>query len=824
VDLHRDVLFGLRMLRKNSLLVIVASLSLGLGIGLNATVFSAVHAALFRAPAIERADDLVNLYSAKDGVRDYNPFSYADFVDLRDGMRSLDALVGHSLAMVNYERGGLPTLQFGAIVTSGYFDLLETRPALGRVFRDDDFAEQNPVVVVSHRFWREELAADPASIGMTARLGQRIFEIVGVLPEDFTGFSRGLAPDIFVPITLVAAGIQPMGEIDVEGRADGRSIVEWRGYRFMNVTGRLAPGATLEQAATEANSLAAALAAEFPDSNRTRGVALRESSAVRFDPELDGVLVPVAMLMLTLVGLVLIVACGNVANLLLAKAQARGSEMALRTALGASRTQIVRQLLVESALYGVICGAVGLLVAAVAIQLFGLFRVDLPVQPRVALRLDAPVVVFTIVLSLATTLLFGLIPARHAGRLALVPLLRSAGTMLGGRRWFHPANLQVVGQVAASVVLVVVAGLMSRSVGEARGVEVGFETERLGAVEIQFRGTDTPAAELPALWQRIKSRIEALPGIEAAALTSRLPLGASLVSDDFFVPGLRESETDPPIRIDIAGVDDDYFATLGLELVAGRSIDARDRLDTPLVAVVTEATVRRLWPGESGLGKRVRFGTSDSPEVEIVGVVRDYKIRTPGESPRPMVHFAWHQRLQMGGILAYRSSGAADTALEQVVAAARAEAPGMLLVQSTTMSRMRELLLLPLRVGSVAAVALGSLALFLAILGLSGLILYWVTHRSREIGLRIALGAPRSSVLRLVASRTLALIGGGLILGGAASVVLGRLLEPALYVPGFDPVSLTIGVAVLLVAGAIASVVPVRRAASIDPMTVLRQD
>ncbi len=824
MGLHRDLVFGLRMLRKNSLLLIVASLSLGLGIGLNTTVFSAVHAALFRAPNIERADDLVNLYSVKEGVRDWNPSSYADFLDMRDGLRSLDALVGHSLATVNYDRDGLPTVQFGAIVTSGYFELLETQPAIGRLLQDDDFDAQTPAVVVSHRFWREELNGNTGAIGHPIRLGRRIFEVVGVLPEDFTGLARGLAPDIFVPITL-AAGIQPLGEIDSEGRLDGRTFVEWRGYRFLNVTGRLAPSATFAQAQGEANAVAAALAAEFPDTNLARSVAMRESNAVRFDPDLDGVLIPVAMLLLALVGLVLLVACGNVANLLLAKAQARGGEMALRAALGASRAQIVSQLLVESALYGLICGVVGLLIAALAIELFGLVRVDLPVQPQIALRLDTPVMLFTLGLSFATTLLFGLIPARHASRLALVPLLRSTGaTTSGGRRWFHPANLLVVGQVAASLVLVVVASLMFRSLGEARAVDVGFEVERLGNVEITFRSTDTPAQELPALWQRIKDRVEALPGVEAVALTSRLPLGVNLNSDDFFVPGLRDSESDPPIRLDIARVDEDYFGTLGLELVTGRLIEERDRSDLPLVAVVTEPTARRLWPGETGLGKRFRAGASDNPEIEIVGVVRDYKIRTPGELPRPMVHLAWHQRPQLGGVLAYRSSGPAERVLEQVVAAARAESPSLLLVQSTTMSRMRELLLLPLSAGSAAAAALGSLALFLAILGLSGVIIYWVNRRTREIGLRMALGARRGSILRLVATRAFLLIGAGLVLGAGASLVLGRLVEPALYVPAFDPISLAIGVAVLLAAGIIASVVPARRATAIDPMSVLRQE
>jgi predicted permease len=814
------------MLRKNSLLLIVASVSLGLGIGLNTTVFSAVHALLFRAPIIDRAGDLVNFYSVKEGDGDTNPNSYADFLDMRARLRSVDALVGHSLALLNYERQGLPTAQFGAVVTSGYFELLETRPELGRLLQNADHEGRAPVVVVSHRFWQTELAGDPAAVGRLVRLGRQAFEVVGVLPEDFIGLSRGLLPNIFVPITQ-AADTQPIGEVVADGLANGRDRLDWRGLRFLNVTGRLAPGASLAAARAEAGTLASALAQAYPDSNLGRGTVLLESGSVRFDPEIDGVLVPVAVLLLTLVGLVLLVACGNVANLLLAKAQTRGSEMALRTALGASRAQIVAQLLVESTLYGLVCGAVGLGVAALAIQSFGLLRLDLPIQPELSLRLDTPALVFTLGLSLATSLVFGLIPARHASRLALVPLLRSAGATGAARgRWFNPSNILVVGQVAVSLVLIVAAGLLFRSLGAARAVDVGFEVERLGSVTLELPGAGAglSPAELSAAWRRLEDRVAAVQSIDTVALTSRMPLGTNLLNDTFFIPGFSETTADAPIRIDLAGVDAGYFAALGLQLVSGRLIDARDRPGTPLVAVVTEAMVQRFWPNESPLGKQLRIGSPENNPLEIVGVVRDYKIRTPGEAPRPMVHFAWQQRPRGNAVIAYRAIGPAQRVHEQVVAAVRAEIPDLLVVQSSTMSRARDLLLLPLSAGGAAAAALGSLALFLAVLGLSGLIVYWVNRRTREIGLRIALGAHGASVLGLIARRTFALIGVGLALGSAASLVLGRALEPALYVSSFDPLALSIGVAVLLVGGVIASVVPARRATAIDPMRALRQE
>jgi macrolide transport system ATP-binding/permease protein len=822
MSLHRDLVFGLRMLRKNSLLLIVASLSLGLGIGLNATVFSAVQAMLFRGPAVERTDELVNFYSRKEGVSDLNPNSYADFLDMRQRLRSVDTLVGYALATVSYERRGVPAVQIGAVVTSGYFDLLETRPELGRLFQDQDFADRAPVVVVSDKFWRDELEGSPSAIGCPIRIFGHVFDVVGVLPADVVGFSRGLVPDVFVPITQLAQ-VQPMGEQTADGQANGRKQLDWRGYRFLTVTGRLAPGATRAQAEAEASALARSLAQDYPDSNQSRGTVLRETRSVRFDPDLDAVLVPLAMFALVLVALVLVVACANVANLMLAKAQARGSEMALRTALGASRPQLLRQLLVESALYGVVCAGVGLLVAALAIRLVDFGGLDLPFEPHVSLRLDLPVLVFTFAVSLVTTLLFGLIPARHASRLSLVPLLRSTGTSTRPGRWWSPTHVLVIGQVAMSLMLVVVAGLMFRSVGVARGEDVGFKVQGLGNVLIG-PGPEISATELPAVWRRIEDRVAALPGVAAVSLASRLPLGIIVSGRDLFIPGYRDTEADPAIHVDSTHVDEHYFSTLGLDLVAGRLIDSRDTPDTSPVAVVTQAMVRRFWPGESGPGKRFRVGASDGPEFEVVGVVRDYKIRSPGETARPFVHFAWNQTPHPGGSILFRSTGAPDRLLDQVVAAVRVEAPDAVVFQSTTMTRMRDLLLLPLRAGSVAAVSLGSLALFLAVLGLAGLIVYWVSRRTHEIGLRIALGAGRASVLRLVAGRAFVLIGVGLLLGAAGSVLLGRLVQPVLYVAAFDPLSLAIGVGVLLLAGVLASIVPARRAAAIDPMTVLRQE
>ena len=822
--LQRDLMFGLRMLRKSPLLVIVATLSLGLGIGLNTTVFSAVHALLLRGPAIEQAGDLVNLYTFREGAQDLSPNSYADFLDMRERLDSIDSLVAYSLVMFNFDQQGLPTVEIGTVVSDGYFELLETRPVIGRLFTSDDFETQAPVVVVSHSFWQREFGSDTDAVGSTLRLDNQVYEVVGVLPEDFTGFSRGLVPNVFAPISSLEE-ISVLGESVADDAPNGRNFRDWRGYRFLSVTGRLSSNATLTQAEAEARAVASALSEEFPFSNQSRRLSLVETSRVRFDVDLDGVLVPGAMLLLGLVGLVLLVACVNVANLILAKAESRRAEVALRTALGASRWQIVRQLLVENAILGLFAGGIGLLVALIGIRLLGSIGYLLPIDPPFSLRLDMPVLLFTLGVSLATSLLFGLLPARQASRYSLVPALHSMrGSTTGPKRRFQTANTLVILQVAVSLVLVVTAGQLFRSISTARDIDLGFEADRIGNLSLDLSGVEVPADERAVLWQRIEASIETLPGIESVALTTRLPLGTSVNTNSFFIPGYSDSAANSLVRLDTTDVDGDYFATLGLELVEGRLIDERDQTGTEPVVVVTAAMERRYWPGESAIGKSIRVSSSTGVEFDVVGVVRDYKVRTPGEAPRPLLHFAWSQRPHNRSMLAYRSTLPADNMLEQVVAVVRAEAPDALILQSTTMNQMRDLILLPLRAGGAFAVGLGGLALFLSILGLSALIVYWVSRHRREIGLRMALGANRGSLFGLIVGRTMLLVALGAIIGSLGAVALGRLLQQILYVPSLDPVSLTLGVIVLILAGTLATVAPVRRATSIDPMTVLRQE
>ena len=433
---------------------------------------------------------------------------------------------------------------------------------------------------------------------------------------------------------------------------------------------------------------------------------------------------------------------------------------------------------------------------------------------------------FTLTLALATGLLFGLVPALQSSKTDLVSSLKSEGAVaervrgpLG--RVLQPGGLLVVAQVALSMVLVAGASLLLHSLSAARSVDLGFQAERIGVLMADLSSLGVENVEAEVRWRRLQQRVGALPGVEATAVATRMPLGINIHQSDFFIPGHRESRSEPPLSLDVTHAGADYFGTLGIERIEGRLFDDRDRPDTPRVAVITRAMQRRFWPGESAIGERFRVGTVDSPEVEVV--VEDYKVRTPGEAPRPMVHFAFSQGPQTYGHLIFRSVGPAPAALEAAVREVRAAEPDLFLMDTATMGEMRDLMLIPLSAGGVLVGGLSLLALLLAGVGLSGLIAYGVGLRRREIGIRMALGADRRSVLAGVLARSFTLVGIGAVLGLGGSLALGQMLRQVLYVPAVDPLSLAVAVVAVGATGLAASVLPARRATGVDPLVALRQ-
>ncbi len=812
-------------------LLLVSTLSLGLGIGLTTAMWSGIDALLFRPPPVARPAELINVYSRRNGEQDSTPISYLDLVDLRAATRSLTDLAGTSMMLANLERDGRPSMVIGEDVTDGDYELLGVAPRLGRTFDASEFAGEGgqQVVMVSDTFWRRELAARSSAVSETLRIKGQSFEIVGVLPPGFHGLRRGLNAEIFVPISMLES-VEPFGEIATEGTARGATRAQWRGYRFLTAHGRLRPGATLEQARAELDTHSAALDSIYPESNAERGVAVVEQSSVLIDPEIDRVVVPAATLALVLVGLVLLVSCANVANLLLARAHARRREIAVRLALGASRGKLLGQLLGEGLVLAVAGCAAGLVVAGAAMSWLERARIDFPIQPTIDLRLDPPVLLFALALSVGSGVFFALVPLAQTLRPGLVAALKaddSAGPP--GRRLLarfatvlQPRNVLVIAQVALAHVLLVGALLLLRSTAVARARDVGFPAERLGAITIDLESAGLTRDTAAPHWQALHDALRATPGITGAAYATRVPLGLNVWNGDFYIPGHRETKEEPALALDVTDTDLGYFALLDLELIEGRLFDERDRPDTPRVAVVTQAMTDRFWPQSSALGKRFRVSAPDAPEVEIVGVLRNYKVITPGEAPRPMVHFAAAQRPNPYGVLLFRTGGNPEHVLDAARRAIAQAEPSAFVLDATTMERMRDTILLPLRLGSALLVGMGALALLLGSIGLAGLIAFWVSQRTREIGIRIALGATRERVQRLVLGRSLALVAAGSVLGIAGALLLGRLLRSVLYVPSADPRSVAAGILVLVLVALVASLAPARRAARVDPLVTLR--
>lgn len=840
MNITRDLRFALRSLLKSPGFLLVTALSLGLGIALNTTMFGLVWSTLFRMPDVERPDQLVNVYTAQSGDSDLTGNSIPDLRDLASSAQTLDSVFAQSLAIANVSVDGRPTPRIGSLVTANFFDELGVRAEMGRTFLAEEAVggTARPTVVLTHGYWQRSFAADPAVLDQALRIGGVDFEIVGVLPDGFRGMLRGLQPDLFVPLAQLDT-VEPMGEISTEGNRAGLDLADWRGYRFLTTFGRLAEGASFAQAEAEVQSIYAGLAAAHPDSNPKREAHLVWTRDVRIDPDLDATIVPGAMVALGLVVLVLLVACANIGNLLLARAEGRRREIALRLSLGASRWQLVRLLLVEALALSLIGGLAGLGLAAVAMRLIARLPLDLPIDVVLEARLDPPVLLFTLAISLATGLAFGLLPALRSARASLVPALKDdgAGTRAGAERglraWLQPSRLLVVGQVALSLVLLVGAGLLQRSVQVARNVDVGFDADRIGAFTVDIGDVDSPTRA--ATWQRLVRALEEQPEVEQAAVVTRSPLELNIHRSEFFIPGHRELESEPAIYQDVTRTDNRFFEVLDLELVDGSLFptmaaetqaerpEAEGSVATaPRLAIVNQAMASLYWPGESAVGKTFRSPNADSTPTTIVGVIENYKVRTPGEAPRPMVHFWSENGAPQFANLLYRTRGSVEPVRERIQQALLAAAPDLFVLESTSLSARRDLVLLPIRVGGAVVSGLSALALVLAVVGLAGLIAYWVNRRTREIGIRVAVGADRGRITRLVLLRSLSLVAVGGVFGLIGAALLGQVLSSVLYVPSVDPLSFAFGLLVLGTAAALATLIPVRRATAIDPISALR--
>lgn len=832
--LAKDIRYAWRWLLRSPSFTLVAVLSLGLGVGVNTAMFTLVDAVLLRPLPVANPSTLVDVFTSGSDGEVHATSSYPDFVDLKNDNTVFSDVIGYSLMFAPLSLGDRSRLAVGQAVTANHFDVLGIRPERGRLLKASDDEPGAPrVVVLSHRAWIRDFGGVDDVVGRLVHLRGEPYEIVGVAPASFTGVVPLLTPELWLPIAHVE-NVEPVGNIDtVPG--PGRTQLERRGFRWMFLKGRLKPDVTADVAAANVRVIGARLAEAYPVTNKGRSMSAVPTTEVRMlVPEAGGPIAAGSAGVMAVVGLVLLIACANVAGMLVARASSREREMSVRAAIGATRARLVQQLLVEGAAIGLAGVVVAIAVAWAMLRV--LVSIELPVGDiSFDVALNARVLMFAVGAALVAGLLASLTPALKASSLSLAQALRGPTFALRAsvgkpadaaassvRRW-GLRELLVAAQVALTMVLLVVAGLLLRSLAASRGADIGFTTRGLAMVSFDTDMVRYSPERGRAFWTEAVDRGKRLPGVTHVALASpRVPFELN-----FSTTGFRADDRSYPAdsRGDVlqyVSVSPGYFDALGVSLVRGRDFSQSDREGTPLVAIVNESMARKYWPDGSAVGRTITM-VSANRRYEIVGVVADHKVRSVSEDATPYVHLALAQKPAAYNTLLLRTSDDAEAALDAIRRELLAMEPRLVFVNQGTMERMFAATLLPARIGSWLAAGFGALGTALAAIGLYGVVAFAVSRRSREIGIRVALGAARGDVIRMILRQGILVVAAGAIAGGVLAAVTSVVLASVLFgVSAADPIAWLTAIGVLIAATALAHLVPARRALRIDPAVALR--
>lgn len=822
--LVQDARYALRWLIRSPGFATVAILSLGVGIGANTAIFAVVDALLLRPLPVREPSRLVDLYTSGADGDTYSTNSLPDILDYREQKDVFEDVAGYSPMFAGVSRGDRARLVLGEVVTGNYFTTLGVPARLGRTLLPADDAHDAPrTVVLSSRYWNREFGGEPSAVGRTLRIRGQEFTIVGILADTFTGMVPMLAPEVWVPVRF-AEEIEPAGINEIVPSPTGTSRLDRRGQRWLFVKARLRPGTSVEQARARIDVVAARLRAEHPQTNKDRRVTVRPTADTRLHPEADRVLAWLVTGTMLAVGLVLVIACANVAGMLLARAAARQREIAIRLAVGAGRGRLVRQLLTESLILGVLGASVGVLVASWLTGLLTTFDLPIPVPLSLDLRLDARVLGFTATVAMLTGVLAGLAPALRATRPNLVWDLKGDASRHGvGRRW-TARDVLVVGQMAVTIVLLVTAGLLVRSLVAAQRADVGFPTEGLSIVSADTEMLRYTPERSQQYWAEATRRIAALPGVQGVALASRLPFSLNFSRTNIAVPGRQKAADEMGPATNSAIVSPSYFATLGIGVLEGRTFADSDVPGDRRVAIVTEMFARTYWPGDSAVGRTVFERTLGSGRAfEIVGVVANHTLQTVGETPQPAIYFSTTERPSGYNVVVARTASDDGALVSRMRETLLGLEPDLLVMESATMKGQMQSMLFPVRVAAALVTAFSGLGLALAAVGLYGILAFAVAQRTREIGIRMAIGARPGTVVRLVLRQGLTLAAVGLVVGSFLAALATRVVAGALYgVSGADPIAWGAAAAVLFGAAMLANAVPAYRAVRIDPVKALR--
>jgi predicted permease len=807
-----DLRYAVRRLAQRPGFAVIAMLTIALGVGANSAIFSIVNAILLRPLPVESPDRLVEIYS-QEGDEEPVTQAYPDYLDIRARDDLFSGVTAYTVDFFSVDMGQEPEVMLGESVSGNYFEVLGVPAALGRALipGEDDAPGAPAVAVISHAFWNRRFASDSTVLGQMLRVKGRPVEIIGVMPPKFKGLLVGFSSELWLPLTA-----------NVSFSADD---LDDRQSRWLLMKGRLRPGVTPDQAQAGLDVLAGQLAAAYPESNADRRFPVIPTNDVRLHPMIDRALVPVAALLMTVVGLLLLIVCTNLANLLLARALARRKEIAIRLAIGAGRGRLVRQLLTESVLLALLGGVLGLAVAWGTVELLVRFQPPILFRLSLDLGIDGRVLAFTFFVSVLAGVLFGLAPALQATRPQLTPALKNEmEAVTRKRRTFGLRGSLVVVQVAVSLVLLIGAGLFVRSLIGAQRIDPGFEREQAAIITVAPTLADYDTARVKNLFAELRQRARALPGVEAAALASHLPLGVSVNMNELYVEGAETSEDDAP-SIDVTVVSPGYFETMAIPLLQGRDFGDGDDDTAPLVVIVNQAAARRFWPGEDPIGRRLRLGGPDSQLREIVAVAQTTKVRTLGEEPRPYLYMPLLQRHRGIMSLIVRTSGDPASTVPLLRREALLLDESLPIMELKTMRQHLGIMLFAPRMGGILLGIFGGLAILLATIGIYGVVSFAAAQRTREVGIRVALGARPGDVVRLVIGQGMVMVGVGAAIGLVLAFAGTRPLGSFLYGVNVSDPTTFLGITLLLAGVAfVATMVPALRAARLDPTVALRRE
>ena len=814
-----DFRYALRRLIRARGFTLAASLTIALGVGANSAIFSVINAILLRPPVgVAEPQRLVGLFTSDYSGPPYGTSSFADLDDFgKQGADVFTGVTGFSPrpAAVGSE-DNLERIA-AEVVTDNYFQVLGTQMMLGRGFGPEQRVKGGePVAVISHGLWQRRFASDPAVIGKPLRMNAREFIIIGVTPVGFSGSVRPLVSDVWVPAALGA----------YLGMSDDFTS---RGDRSALVYARLKPGVTIEQARSRMAVVARQLAAAYPEAwidvtRQGRRISVLAEQETRIPPQVRGPALGFAAILMGTVILVLLVCCANVAGLLLARAASRLKEVGIRISIGASRGQIIRQMLIESMLLAALGGVVGTAASVWAGR--ALMAVGTPSQIPVPVSLnltpDYRVLWFTLAITLLTGLVFGLAPALRASRADVVTALKTdtPALRLGGRR-FSLHGALVIGQVALSTLLLVGALLFLRTLRAAATIDPGFRTDHMLLLDISPRPGEEGKVDPEQVALAARDRIAAIPGVTTVTWASNVPLGLDMGRRGLQVEGYRRREGED-MEFYYSVVGPRYFETMEVPLVRGRGFTDADRPGAPLVVIVNEAFAKRFWGDADPIGKRISRNGENGPWMEVVGLARDGKYVSITESPRPFVYYPQLQGPD-GITLHVRTAGDPRRLLSAVRREVATTAPTWMIERPRTLEEHIGASFLPQRIAAGLLGAFGVVALLLAAVGLYGVVAFAVAQRTREIGIRLALGAQNREVLRLVLRQGMTLAGIGLVVGIPLAVVVAKLVSGFLVGSGAaDPVVFVGAASLLALVTLAASYVPARRASRVDPMLAVR--